>query len=310
MLNRKAVSYGSNFDMAHRRRFLWASEAPRILGIGGGRVQLWQEKRGEAEPPDLSGIEAVQMGHAMQKTILKLFNEQVDGPAFLDAGETWERAVGVDFLAAHTDGITSDENAILEIKNFNQSRRREFGDWGSDQVSPSVYAQCVHEAIAFDAETVYVAVLFGGQEFVAYRLNPSAQERDAYVARAGEFWEAVKTGTPPEPTSSDDVLALFPRDNGEFIKADDRIAGVVANLKVTKERVKALEEEEKRLTEDVKLALGGASAIVGADGKPLVTWKAASESMAFDPKAFQQDHPELYKRYTMVRPGSRRFLVK
>ena len=308
-MERKQVSYGSKFDMEHRRGYLWASEAPKILGLQQGRYDLWAQKAEGAPAPDLSGIEAVQMGHVMQRTILGLFNDQT-GLAFTDAGDTFEVASDYEFLAAHTDGLTSSESAILEIKNFNQVRRKEFGDWGSAHVPVTVAAQCVHEAIAFGVESVYVAVLFGGQEFVAYKLTPSDHERIVYADRAAAFWESVQTKTPPEPLSGEEVLSLWPRDTGDTVAADARLFGVVHDLKITRDRLKFLEAEEKRLSEDIKLALRGASALVDSAGKPLVTWKASADGFAFDPKAFAQDHPDLYKKYTLSRPGSRRFLVK
>jgi predicted phage-related endonuclease len=308
-MERKQVTYGSKFDMEHRRKYLWASEAPRIVGAQQGRYDLWAQKAEGAPAPDLSGIEAVQMGHVMQRTILGLFNDQT-GLSFMDAGDTFEVSSDYEFLAAHTDGLTITESAILEIKNFNQSRRSQFGDWGSADVPVTVAAQCIHEAIAFGVEHVYVAVLFGGQEFVAYKLTPSDHERTVYADRAAAFWESIQTKTPPEPLDSDEVLALWPRDSGETVSADSRLSGVVHDLKLVREKLKDLETEEKMLTEDIKLALRGASALVDSTGKPLVTWKASADGFAFDPKAFQQDHPDLYKKYTLSRPGSRRFLVK
>ncbi|MGC1538335.1 MAG: YqaJ viral recombinase family protein, partial [Xanthobacteraceae bacterium] len=50
-------------NAAHRRRFIGGSDARVIMGEDeGALVRLWREKRGEAEPEDLSGNLIVQLG--------------------------------------------------------------------------------------------------------------------------------------------------------------------------------------------------------------------------------------------------------
>ena len=80
-------------------------------------------------------------------------------------------------------------------------------------------------------------------------------------------------------------------------------------LTIIRNQIKAFEKTEEEIAAEFKLFMGEFGTVMGGD-KPLVTWKKAADSRFFDSKAFEQDHPELYKKYTGVRPGSRRFLVK
>jgi predicted phage-related endonuclease len=50
------------------RAFIGGSDAPIIMGDDeGALVRLWREKRGEAEPEDLSGNLIVQLGRATEE---------------------------------------------------------------------------------------------------------------------------------------------------------------------------------------------------------------------------------------------------
>jgi predicted phage-related endonuclease len=53
----------ANSTEEHRRDFLGGSDARIIMGHNeGALLRLWQEKRGEVEPEDLSGNLIVQLG--------------------------------------------------------------------------------------------------------------------------------------------------------------------------------------------------------------------------------------------------------
>ena len=308
MIERKQVEVGSRFDFEERRQALWASEAPRMVGIYPSPVALWAEKTGQRQPDDLSGIEAVQMGHVMQETIRRMFSDQT-GIESAPTDHDIRIAKGYEWLRAHTDAVTPD-GTIVEIKNFSAFRRKEFGDWGSDDVPMSVYVQCVHEAICWDTDTVYMPVLFGGQEFQVYELHPTQTEKRSYIQRAEKFWERVVKKDPPPPQTAEDVLALFPRETEGAIKtaSPDDIANVDALVKI-KGQIKELEAKADHLSDLVKIAIGEAGSLMSGT-KILATWRASADSKFFDAKAFQQDHADLYKKYTGVRAGSRRFLIK
>jgi predicted phage-related endonuclease len=53
----------SQVHAAHRRHFIGGSDARIIMGNDeSALIHLWQEKRGEVEPYDLSGNLTVQLG--------------------------------------------------------------------------------------------------------------------------------------------------------------------------------------------------------------------------------------------------------
>ena len=56
--------------------------------------------------------------------------------------------------------------------------------------------------------------------------------------------------------------------------------------------------------------MGECNQLATFDGSVLATWKNAKYSEKFDSKLFQQAMPEVYEKFVVNVPGSRRFLVK
>jgi len=55
-------------DSINRRSFIGGSDARIIMGADqAALIRLWREKRGEAEPEDLSGNLVVQLGAATEE---------------------------------------------------------------------------------------------------------------------------------------------------------------------------------------------------------------------------------------------------
>jgi hypothetical protein len=46
------------------------------------------------------------------------------------------------------------------------------------------------------------------------------------------------------------------------------------------------------------------------DGSILATWKTAKPSKRFSADLFKQAMPEMYEKFMVEQPGSRRFLIK
>ena len=98
-----------SFDPVERRKMIWATDARRI---GSGRsLEVYLEKTGAQDPPDLSQIEAVQMGHVMQPVIGKLAEERL-GIRLRDMSDTAIVYGKEPYMASHFDFL-SDDNSFL-----------------------------------------------------------------------------------------------------------------------------------------------------------------------------------------------------
>ena len=65
----------SDFEPEVRNSAWWASDSRQA--VNGKAIEVILQKQGKMERPDLSGIEAVQMGHVMQPIIGRLAQDKL-----------------------------------------------------------------------------------------------------------------------------------------------------------------------------------------------------------------------------------------
>ena len=156
----------SDFSPETRNSAWWSGDSR--LAAQGRANEAILTKQGKMERPDLSNVEAVQMGHVMEPVIGKLAQDKLKveltkiEDALTHPKEAW--------LRSHFDfaGTENGKTILVEAKNYNAATRSKF-DADTGLMPAADMAQLVHEATVFGCETVYLAVLFGGQEFVLIR---------------------------------------------------------------------------------------------------------------------------------------------
>src|SRR2546421_11784107 len=95
-----------------RRSFIGGSDARVIMGSDeAALIRLWREKRGEAEPEDLSGNLVVQLGRATEELKRSWYerNTRPQGPDVLRR----VRHSAIPWMAATLDGIVEDTEAVF-----------------------------------------------------------------------------------------------------------------------------------------------------------------------------------------------------
>src|SRR5437899_10706145 len=100
---------------ADRRRFIGGSDARIIMGSDEAAVlRLWREKRGEAEPEDLSGNLIVQLGSATEE-LNRSWYERNTGKRVTDIQRRVKHSA-IPWMAATLDGIVEGAGAVFESK--------------------------------------------------------------------------------------------------------------------------------------------------------------------------------------------------
>ena len=98
-----------------RRAFIGGSDARTIIGEDeAALVRLWQEKRGEVEPEDLSGDLLVQLG-TVTEHLNRHWYEKNTGQVVTDAQRQVFHAVHK-WMAATLDGMVEATGAVFEAK--------------------------------------------------------------------------------------------------------------------------------------------------------------------------------------------------
>jgi len=294
----------SDFSPEVRNSAWWSGDSRKAANGKASEVIL--TKLGLLPIPDLSGIEAVQMGHVMEPVILDLAAKKLGvevkkiSHAMSHPKELW--------LKSHFDGVTPN-NDLVEAKNYNASVRHKF-DADTGRMPPADLAQCIHEACVFGTDIVYLAVLFGGQEFVMIRVDVTEQMKEDHIKQMAVHWAKVVNKTPPEPSCAEEARLLYPVSQTGVKVATSRSEQACVALKQVKEQIKLLEEQESVIQTLLMTEMGDNDTLVDVTGSAICTWKSAKPSMRFDAKLFEQTMPDTYKKFVYEQPGSRRFLVK
>ena len=142
-----------------RRSFIGGSDARIIMGSDeAALIRLWREKRGEAEPEDLSGNLIVQLG---------LVTEDLNRPWYeRNTGQTVEcvqhrlRHPVLRWMAATLDGIVDGTGAVFEAKFMLP--------WSfSEEAAAEKYmAQLQHNMWVTNAELAVLSMITGGGKWV------------------------------------------------------------------------------------------------------------------------------------------------
>ena len=295
----------SDFAPEVRNSAWWSGDSRKAANGRGNEAVL--EKLGLKERPDLSQVEAVQMGHVMQPTIGRLAQDKLKielkdaDYALTHPKEQW--------LKSHFDFISADGKVLVEAKNYNAAVRNKF-DAEALIIPPADMAQLVHEAACHNVERIVLAVLFGGQNFETFEFTISDSQKEELIKDMAKFWGAVATKTPLEAENTEQTKLIYAQDAGTSVVAPQPIEKAAEALKFIKDEIKRLEEKEEHLVTALQNHMQWSSELVSFDGKVLATWKNSKGSKRFDAKLFQAQQPDLSEKFVSETAGSRRFLLK
>ena len=297
----------SDFDHSVRKQAWWSGDSRKAANGKANEVIL--QKLDMMEIPDLSDNEAVQMGHVMEPVIGRLAEQKLG--VQLTKIEEFRTHPKESWLRSHFDfaGVQDGQTILVECKNYNAAVRSKF-DAETGVIPAADMAQLVHEAAVFGVQKVYLAVLFGGQEFFLAPFHIADQQKEDLIKQMAVFWGAVQTRTPLPPQSTEEAKLLFPTATQASIVADSTLEELASQLfRVNHER-KQLETEEDKLKAKIQQRMQDKAALVDIAGNVLATWKNDKASMKFDQKLFQQAMPDIYKQFVREVPGPRKFLIK
>jgi putative phage-type endonuclease len=192
-----------------RRGGIGGSDAAVIMGVSPWKTagELYLEKIGEIETPDISDRDAVYWGTVLEDVVASEYSRRTDrkvrrvNRTLVHPDHPW--------MVGHIDRDLVGLPGILECKTTNDwaYRSDEWGDHGSDQVPVQYLLQTMHYLAVTGAEFCDLAVLAGGQRFGIYTIRRD-EELIAQMIEAEEaFWSHV-TGRVPIPLDYDHPRTL------------------------------------------------------------------------------------------------------
>ncbi len=175
-----------------RRGFIGGSDARIIMSPDeAALIRLWKEKRGEAEPEDLSGNLVVQLGVVTEALNLTWY-ERNTGRAVTDV-QRWVQHPVHRYLAATLDGFVNDLDAVFEAKFMLPWSFSEEG------AAEKHMAQLQHNMWVTNARSAILSIITGGGKWIEMTIPADALYQHFLVTAERRFWRCVQTGDTPRP---------------------------------------------------------------------------------------------------------------
>jgi hypothetical protein len=185
----KSQTLTRNFES--RRQFIGGSDARIIMSPDeAALIRLWKEKRGEAEPEDLSGNFVVQLGFVTE-ALNQTWYERNTGRSVTDV-QRWVRHPVHRYLAATLDGFVNALDAVFEAKfmlpwSFSEKAAAE-----------KHMAQLQHNMWVTNARSAVLSIITGGGKWIETTIPADALYQH-FLVTASRFWRCVQTGDTPRP---------------------------------------------------------------------------------------------------------------
>jgi len=240
-------------QLKDRRYFIGGSDARIIMGKDeAALLRLWREKRGEAEPEDLSGNLIVQLG-LVTEDLNRRWYEANTGQIITDI----QRRVfhpALKWMAATLDGRVEGSDAVFEAKFMLPWSFSEEG--AVEKYMP----QLQHNMWVVAARTAVLSVITGGGKWVEITALADPLYQHLIVTAERKFWRCVENGEEPRLFGAEP-----PKPRIEAIRIVDmtssnawaEFSGIFARTRAAHlEHEQAKTELKSLMPEDAKEAIG------------------------------------------------------
>jgi predicted phage-related endonuclease len=224
-----------------RRGFIGGSDARVIMGNDeADLVRLWREKRGDAEPEDLTNNLIVQLG-IVTEHLNRHWYEHNTGKVVTEVQRQVFHPVKR-WMAATLDGMVEGTGAVFEAKFMLPWSFSEEG------AAEKHMAQLQHNMWVTASRTAVLSVITGGGKWVEMTIPADPLYQHLLLTAEKKFWRCVETGETPH---------LFgvepPRARLEAVRIVDMSASNSwAEFAATFRRTRAAHQEHEGVKADLK----------------------------------------------------------
>lgn len=305
-----------------RQNGIGASQAAAAIGVSEWQspVGLWAEKLGLVPPP--AETLPMRIGSAIEPLIAALYTEAT-GVKVRRANLLRQHPTH-DFMLASIDRRAGRRPVELKYS----ARGHGYGEPGTDEVPEDVLVQVLHQLAVMDEPEADVAAVIAGRPGIQiFTIVRHAGAEAAIVEREAVFWDHVQSRTEPPLDGSaatlDALAAIYPRDEGEVIEADETIDFDLVQIRDARIAIADWERLQAESRARVEAYMGTASKLVAA-GIGEIRWKTNKDSVVTDWKALAGAYrelldadsfdrariDELLAEHTTTKPGARPFVPR
>src|SRR5260221_10625154 len=152
-------------------------------------VQLWREKRGEAEPEDWSGNLIVQLGKATEE-LNRSWYQRNTGRGIRDV-QRRVRHSAIPWMAATLDGIVEATKAVFEAKFMLP------WSFSEEAAAEKHMAQLQHNMWVTHLRSAVLSIITGGGKWVEMTIPADPLYQHLLLTAEKRFWRCVEAGQTP-----------------------------------------------------------------------------------------------------------------
>jgi putative phage-type endonuclease len=175
----------------NRRSFIGGSDARIIMGSSdeSALLRLWQEKRGEIEPEDLSGNLNVQLG-LVTEALNRNWYERNTGQT-IECVQHRLRHPVLRWMGATLDGMVAGSGAVFEAKFMLP------WSFSEEAAAEKHMAQVQHNMWVTNSRLAALSVITGGGKWVEISISADPLYHHLLLTAEKKFWRCVESGEPP-----------------------------------------------------------------------------------------------------------------
>ena len=295
-----------------RQGGIGSSDAAAAVGLCPykSQLELWMEKTGrtpaEDAPPGMD--DPRYWGTLLEPYVAVAYSQQTDRK--VRKVNAVLQHPSFPYMLANLDRevVGCPDVQILECKTA--------GEWGSklwrDGVPEYIQLQVQHQLAVTNQQAADVAVLLCGQRLEIHRIERDEEVIARLMVLEARFWQYVTTDIEPPADGSESagkaLRQLYPGGGNTLDFCENReLSDSFAELVALKDELEVRGKHAEQLKQTLQQAMGDAARAVFATGE--VSFKRAQDGTGLDTKRLAQDHPELVAKYSVTKPGARRFLI-
>jgi YqaJ-like viral recombinase domain len=173
-----------------RQGFIGGSDAGIIMGADeAALVRLWHEKRGEADPQDLSGNLIVQLGSATEE-LNRTWYERNTGQR-VTAVQRRVKHSAIPWMMATLDGIVEGAEAVFEAKFMLP------WSFSEEAAAEKHMAQLQHNMWVTHSREAVLSIITGGGKWVEITVPMDPLYLTILVSAEKKFWRCVQSSEVP-----------------------------------------------------------------------------------------------------------------
>jgi len=181
---------GKDHKLTDRRSFLGGSDARIIMGTDEAKLlQLWREKRGEAQPEDLADNLVVQLGTVTEDLNRRWFQRNT-GQHVKDVQLRIHHPV-IKWMAATLDGRIEGSGAVFEAKFMLP------WTFSEEAAAEKHMAQLQHNMWVADTRASVLSIITGGGKWVELTIEADPLYQHLLLTAEKKFWSCVTSGETP-----------------------------------------------------------------------------------------------------------------